>query len=341
MRHSTRFLIIVLATATVFSCGGKKTETAKTTTAASAPAKTAGWKSGDTIYFDVPAKAGGGTDLYTRFVTAGMWGGDVRRVSLGGHSAGGNLVEAIAIKSTRTKDFKVCLQVLDYAATDNSLALLPDGLERSRAFSLFYVDGEVQLLKDPFVSPAYAPDELFEGQPDALVISAGLCPFVSVNGTYALRLAGKGVKVTIKGYPQSHHGMESGQINENFKIKGFGITGKEMVSQIGNWVRSSLIGIGIGILPGIGGSTANIIAYSVAKSSSKYPEKFGTGIIDGICASESSNNASIGGAMIPLLTLGIPGDGATAILLGGFMNCFRPALTGTQTRCLQNQRGFP
>jgi len=61
-----------LATATVFSCGGKKTETAKTTTAASAPAKTAGWKSGDTIYFDVPAKAGGGTDLYTRFVTAGM-----------------------------------------------------------------------------------------------------------------------------------------------------------------------------------------------------------------------------------------------------------------------------
>jgi len=115
------------------------------------------------------------------------------------------------------------------------------------------------------------------------------------------------------------HGMESGQINENFKIKGFGITGKEMVSQIGNWVRSSLIGIGIGILPGIGGSTANIIAYSVAKSSSKYPEKFGTGIIDGICASESSNNASIGGAMIPLLTLGIPGDGATAILLGGFM----------------------
>jgi len=141
------------------------------------------------------------------FAHAAMWGGDVRRVSLGGHSAGGNLVEAIAIKSTRTKDFKVCLQVLDYAATDNSLALLPDGLERSRAFSLFYVDGEVQLLKDPFVSPAYAPDELFEGQPDALVISAGLCPFVSVNGTYALRLAGKGVKVTIKGYPQSHHGF--------------------------------------------------------------------------------------------------------------------------------------
>ena len=109
------------------------------------------------------------------------------------------------------------------------------------------------------------------------------------------------------------------KVNSDFKIKGFGITGKEMVSQIGNWIRSSLIGLGIGILPGIGGSTANIIAYSVAKSSSKHPEKFGTGIIDGVCASESANNASIGGAMIPLLTLGIPGDGATAILLGGFM----------------------
>ena len=90
----------------------------------------------------------------------------------------------------------------------------------------------------------------------------------------------------------------------------------------GNWInliRSSLVGLGIGILPGIGGSTSNIIAYSVAKNSSKHPEKFGTGIPDGLIASEASNNASIGGAMIPLLTLGIPGDGATAILLGGFM----------------------
>lgn len=102
-------------------------------------------------------------------------------------------------------------------------------------------------------------------------------------------------------------------------IKGFGFTWAEFNSQWVNTIRSSLIGIGIGILPGIGGGTANILAYSVAKNQSKYPEKFGTGIIDGVVASESSNNSAVGGALIPLLTLGIPGDTVTAMLLGGLM----------------------
>ena len=101
------------------------------------------------------------------------------------------------------------------------------------------------------------------------------------------------------------------------KIKGFGFTFKEFRGQIVNCLRSALIGLGIGILPGIGGSASNLIAYSVAKNSSKHPEKFGTGIIDGIVASETSNNACIGGAMITLLSLGIPGDAVTAMLLGG------------------------
>jgi len=104
-----------------------------------------------------------------------------------------------------------------------------------------------------------------------------------------------------------------------YKMKGVGFTLHDLAGNWINLIRSSLVGLGIGILPGIGGSTSNIIAYSVAKNSSKHPEKFGTGIPDGIIASEASNNGSIGGAMIPLLTLGIPGDGATAILLGGFM----------------------
>lgn len=101
-------------------------------------------------------------------------------------------------------------------------------------------------------------------------------------------------------------------------IKGFGFSMKEFWGQMPNFFRSSAIGIGIGILPGIGGGTSNILAYVVAKKQSKHPELFGTGIMDGVVASESSNNASIGGAMIPLLTLGIPGDAVTAILLGGF-----------------------
>ncbi|QTQ14965.1 tripartite tricarboxylate transporter permease [Treponema parvum] len=104
-----------------------------------------------------------------------------------------------------------------------------------------------------------------------------------------------------------------------YRLKGLGFGWNDIKDQIGNLVRSAVVGLGIGVLPGIGGSTSNLIAYSVAKNSSKHPEKFGTGIVDGIIASETSNNASIGGAMIPLLTLGIPGDGVTAILLGGFM----------------------
>ena len=100
--------------------------------------------------------------------------------------------------------------------------------------------------------------------------------------------------------------------------KGFGMSAKEFCSQIFNAIRSALIGCFIGILPGIGGSVCNLLAYGVAKKSSKYPEKFGTGIIDGIVASETSNNACIGGTMVPLLTLGIPGDAVTAILLGAF-----------------------
>ncbi|MCD8171309.1 MAG: tripartite tricarboxylate transporter permease, partial [Clostridiales bacterium] len=94
-------------------------------------------------------------------------------------------------------------------------------------------------------------------------------------------------------------------------------TFRDIFSKPVNLIRSSVIGLGIGILPGIGGGTSNIISYSVAQSSSRHPEEFGTGIPDGIVASEAANNASIGGALIPLLTLGIPGDNVTAILLGG------------------------
>lgn len=88
--------------------------------------------------------------------------------------------------------------------------------------------------------------------------------------------------------------------------------------QVVNIVRSALMGTGIGLLPGLGGNIASLMSYTAAKNTSKHPEKFGTGIVDGIVASESANNAVIGGAMIPLLTLGIPGDTATAMILGGF-----------------------
>lgn len=100
-------------------------------------------------------------------------------------------------------------------------------------------------------------------------------------------------------------------------IKGFGFSIKEAVGQIKNFILCSSLGTAIGILPGIGGGAANVMAYSVSQSTSKYPEKYGTGIIDGIVATESSNNAAVGGALVPLLALGIPGDTVTAMLLGG------------------------
>lgn len=112
--------------------------------------------------------------------------------------------------------------------------------------------------------------------------------------------------------------VETGKIMD-YRIRGFGFSVKDFMGQIPNFLRSSAIGMGIGFLPGIGGGTANLIAYSVAKNQSKTPEMYGTGVIDGIVASEASNNASVGGAMIPLLTLGIPGDTVTAILLGGLI----------------------
>lgn len=80
-----------------------------------------------------------------------------------------------------------------------------------------------------------------------------------------------------------------------------------------------LIGTGIGILPGIGQNASTLITYNQSKKLSKHPERFGKGSPEGICASEASNNAVNGGALIPLITLGIPGDLVTAALIGGLM----------------------
>lgn len=84
-------------------------------------------------------------------------------------------------------------------------------------------------------------------------------------------------------------------------------------------LKSSGIGTGVGAIPGTGAAIASFVAYSEAKRASKHPETFGEGDIDGVIASESSNNAVTGGALIPLLSLGIPGDPITAIMMGAFL----------------------
>lgn len=114
-------------------------------------------------------------------------------------------------------------------------------------------------------------------------------------------------------------------IRDNFKVeetKKF----KRILPEIGtvlkntpSIIRSSLIGVGIGAVPGIGEDIAGWVSYGTAKKSSKTPEEFGKGSVEAVISTETANNACIGGAMIPLLNLGIPGSPPAAMLLGAFM----------------------
>jgi putative tricarboxylic transport membrane protein len=108
-------------------------------------------------------------------------------------------------------------------------------------------------------------------------------------------------------------------IHAAFNLREFFVVLAGIKNSIGNLLRSSLIGIGIGLLPGIGPALSNIVAYSQAKNASKDPDSFGKGNPEGIIAPESANNACVGGSMIPMLTLGIPGDATTMMMLGAFM----------------------
>lgn len=104
------------------------------------------------------------------------------------------------------------------------------------------------------------------------------------------------------------------------ELKGrFFPTKEEMKLLTPNFIRSSLLGIIVGILPGAGGDIGSWVGYNEAKRFSKHKDEFGKGSIEGICGSETANNAVTGGALIPMMTLGIPGSSAAAVLLGGFM----------------------
>ncbi len=93
----------------------------------------------------------------------------------------------------------------------------------------------------------------------------------------------------------------------------------ELRGSIRTILRSTLIGTGIGVVPGVGQVVAAFVGYSAAKRASKHPETFGKGELDGIAGPEAANNAVNGPTLVPMLTLGIPGDNITAILLGAFV----------------------
>lgn len=106
---------------------------------------------------------------------------------------------------------------------------------------------------------------------------------------------------------------------ETAKIERIIPTRKDMQESAGPIARGSVLGFFIGILPGAGATLASFFSYILEKKVSKAPHTFGKGNIAGVAAPESANNAASGGAMIPLLTLGIPGSGTTAILMGALI----------------------
>lgn len=104
-----------------------------------------------------------------------------------------------------------------------------------------------------------------------------------------------------------------------YSSRGIWMSKSDWLEQKWNLLRSSAIGTWIGILPGIGANVGSVVAYTVAKNMSKEPEKFGTGHPAGVVASEAANNATVGGALIPLIAMGIPGSVIDVFLMGALM----------------------
>lgn len=94
---------------------------------------------------------------------------------------------------------------------------------------------------------------------------------------------------------------------------------RAVFGRMGLVLRSSTIGSVIGIIPGVGGETAPFVAYAAARQADPEPERYGTGIIEGVIAPEASNNAKEGGALVPTLVFGVPGSAGMALLLGAFL----------------------
>jgi len=103
------------------------------------------------------------------------------------------------------------------------------------------------------------------------------------------------------------------------KIRGLLPTLRDWMESAGAIVRGSVLGFFLGILPGIGAMIPTFISYALEKKLSKHPEKFGTGMIAGVAGPEAANNAAVGGAMVPLMALGIPSTAIMALLMGALM----------------------
>ena len=143
------------------------------------------------------------------FSNCTSWGGDPGRVSIGGYSAGGCLTAAINLRAAKEKDLggTFQMQIMTYPVFDNSVQNKhPENL-RGYLFSMLYAGGDEQVLKDPYCSPLFADDGMLVDQPKTVLVLAGLCPAVNGAVRYGERLALAGNEVTIRGFPDCHHGF--------------------------------------------------------------------------------------------------------------------------------------
>lgn len=115
------------------------------------------------------------------------------------------------------------------------------------------------------------------------------------------------------------HKQDLAYMHVSVRRKGFWPTRRDWSESRGSMGRGSVLGFFVGAIPGAGATVASLMSYSLEKGISKHPEKFGKGAVAGLAGPEAANNAATAGSMVPLLTLGIPGSSATAVLLGGFL----------------------
>ena len=152
--------------------------------------------------------------------------------------------------------------------------------------------------------PVYGSNRLMFGN---YRMASGIQVITMMLGVYAV------AQIMMNGSSIVRHGEES------LKIEHVGKASLRFLDILKHWktlLKSAIIGTFIGAVPRTGGATAAMMAYNEARRSSKHPEEFGSGSVEAIIAAETANNAVSGGAMIPMLTLAIPGDSAMAILLG-------------------------
>lgn len=180
-----------------------------------------------------------------------------------------------------------------------------------------------------FISQGSTLKGLMAGVIGLLVACIGFDPVTSIpRFTYDSIYLFSGVNFTaamigLFGFTEVLSFAEKGFKNSNAEqiaeVKNTVACFKHLPTQVFNLLRSSIAGVIIGAIPGAGGTIASIVSYAIEQKCSKHPEEMGNGSVDGIVAAEAANNACCGGAMTTMLSLGIPGDAVTAILIGAFI----------------------